>query len=250
MTNGNSLLRTRGLTAGYRSVRVLHEVQIEVEAGSIVAVIGPNGAGKTTLARSLAGFTRVFSGDIHFAGESITTWTPERRAQRGIASVPEGRRLFPTLTVERNLELALFSRWHELGRAHRERLLASAYSRFPRLAERRRQRAGSLSGGEQQMLAIGRALLLEPKLLVLDEPSTGLAPLIVAEIFKELRNIVSAGHCGCVLVEQQATTALKIADFAYVLDRGRVVSSDTPARLIADPELYDRYLGRHGAVAT
>jgi branched-chain amino acid transport system ATP-binding protein len=215
-----------------------------VAAGKIVAVIGPNGAGKTTLARSLAGFTRVFDGNIQFAAQSVTEWPPERRARFGMASVPEGRRLFPALTVEHNLELALFSRWAALGRQRRSDLLAGIFVRFPALAKRRTQRAGSLSGGEQQMLALGRALLLEPKLLVLDEPSTGLAPLIVVEIFRALRDIVSTQNCGCLLIEQQAVTALEIADFAYVLDRGQVVGADAPATLLADAGLRERYLGR------
>jgi branched-chain amino acid transport system ATP-binding protein len=237
------LLSTNRISAGYGSICILRDIDMQVARGSIVAVIGPNGAGKTTLARSLAGFTRIFSGDITLSGEAIAAMPPQLRARNGIASVPEGRRLFPALSVEKNLELALFARWKELGAKRRAELMAEAYARFPKLKERRTQRAGSLSGGEQQMLAMARALMLEPKLLVLDEPSTGLAPLIVAQIFGSLREIVAAQSCGCLLIEQQAVTALEIADFAYVLDRGRVVASGTASQIRNDPDLHDRYLG-------
>ena len=237
------------VNAGYGAIRVLRDIDVRVARGNVVAVIGPNGAGKTTLARSLAGFTRLFSGAITLAGESIAKLPPEIRARKGIASVPEGRRLFSELSVQNNLELALFARWRELGEARRAALLAQAFTRFPRLEERRSQRAGSLSGGEQQMLAMARALMLEPKLLVLDEPSTGLAPLIVAQVFSSIRSIVEAGSCGCLLIEQQAITALEIADFAYVLDRGRVVASGTADQICNDPELRDRYLGTSSRAA-
>jgi branched-chain amino acid transport system ATP-binding protein len=241
------LLHVKDLSAGYRTVRILHDIDVKVSAGAIVAVVGPNGAGKTTLARSLAGFTRIFGGDLLLLGTPITALPPESRARMGVASVPEGRRLFPALTVEQNLELALFTRWRQLGPDGRSKLMTSAFERFPVLSERRMQRAGSLSGGEQQMLAMARALILEPKLLVLDEPSTGLAPLIVAQIFKTLRSISTAGICGCLLIEQQAYTALEIADYAYVLDRGRVVAEGNPQELYADPQLRDRYLGTAAA---
>jgi branched-chain amino acid transport system ATP-binding protein len=237
------LLSTNGISAGYGSICILRDIDMQVASGSIVAVIGPNGAGKTTLARSLAGFTRIFSGDITLSGVTITAMPPQIRAQNGIASVPEGRRLFPALSVEKNLELALFARWRQLGSRRRAELMEEAFARFPKLRDRRAQRAGSLSGGEQQMLAMARALMLEPKLLVLDEPSTGLAPLIVTQILGSLRSIVAAQSCGCLLIEQQAVTALEVADFAYVLDRGRIVASGTATRIRSDPDLHDRYLG-------
>jgi branched-chain amino acid transport system ATP-binding protein len=237
------LLRTARLTAGYGGARVIHGLDVTVGEREIVAIVGPNGAGKTTLARSLAGFTRIFGGSIELGGENITRLAPDRRVARGIASVPEGRRLFVDLTVEHNLELALYARRRSLTAGRRHELLASAYERFPILQQRLRQRAGSLSGGEQQMLAIARALMLEPELLILDEPSTGLAPIIVREIFDSLQEIVRAGLCGCLLIEQQAVTALEIADSAYLLSRGEIVTSG-PARALRDDEaLRDRYLG-------
>ena len=238
-----ALLRTTGLTAGYGAVPVLHEVSIEVDLGQIVAVIGANGAGKSTLARALTGFARVFAGGIYVGDEDITAWSSERRARYGVVLVPEGRRLFPRLSVMDNLELAFFARRRALTREHRARLLDHVFELFPVLRERREQLAGTLSGGQQQMLAIARALLLETRVLVLDEPSTGLAPILAQRIFADLQELVRTTRCACLLIEQRATAALGIATFGYVLERGRLAAADTADRLLGDERVRRGYMG-------
>lgn len=237
------LMQTRHLTAGYGATTILHDVTISIPRGEIVAVVGPNGAGKTTLARAVAGFAQIFDGTITLAGERIDGWPVEKRARAGVASVPEGRRLFPMLSVEDNLELALFARRHKLSAPARSDLLASAAEMFPVLRERAGQRAGSLSGGEQQMLALARALMLEPQLLVLDEPSTGLAPIFVERIFERIARFVATVGCGCLLIEQRAVTALAVSSHAYALDRGRITFAGASKEIRSDERLRDAYLG-------
>jgi branched-chain amino acid transport system ATP-binding protein len=242
-----TLLRTQGLTAGYGATTILHDIDIEIPVGRIVAVVGPNGAGKTTLARTVAGFTRTFAGGVELDGEPIDGWSVARRARAGIASVPEGRRLFPDLSVQDNLDLALFPRRRELSAAERSERIDAAIEMFPVLRERATQGAGSLSGGEQQMLAIARALLLEPRLLILDEPSTGLAPIYVERIFERIQHVVETVGCGCLLIEQRAVTALAASSHAYALDRGRIIFAGPSEQIASDPRLRDTYLG--GAAA-
>ncbi len=238
-----AFLRAVGLTAGYGSVPVLHDVSIEVDLGQIVAVVGANGAGKSTLARSLTGFARVFGGTIHVGDEDVTGWSSDRRARYGIVQVPEGRRLFPRLSVMDNLELAFFGRRRVLTAQRKHALLEHVFGVFPVLEERREQSAGTLSGGQQQMLAIARALLLETRLLILDEPSTGLAPILTQRIFTVLRELVRTTGCACVLIEQRATAALGIASFGYVLERGRLAVADVSDRLLGDERLRRGYTG-------
>jgi branched-chain amino acid transport system ATP-binding protein len=240
-------MQIRGLTAGYGATTILHDIDIVIPAGRIVAVVGPNGAGKTTLARAIAGVARIFSGEVELAGEAIGAWSVQRRARAGIASVPEGRRLFPALSVRDNLDLALFARRRRVPVADRGRQVDAAIEMFPVLRERAGQAAGSLSGGEQQMLAIARALLLEPRLLVLDEPSTGLAPIVVERIFERIRHIVETVGCGCLLIEQRAVTALAASSYAYALDRGRISFAGASEEIASDARLRHAYLG--GAAA-
>jgi branched-chain amino acid transport system ATP-binding protein len=237
------VLQTRDLVAGYGGTTILHDISIEIAAGEVVAVVGPNGAGKTTLARAIAGFARISSGSIEFGGRSMADWSVQRRARAGVASVPEGRRLFGELSVRDNLDLALFPRRRGLTDAARGDLVDSAIDMFPILRDRAGQAAGSLSGGEQQMLAIARALLLEPKLLILDEPSTGLAPIYVERIFERIRHVVGAVGCGCLLIEQRAVTALAASSRAYALDRGRIGFDGPSGEIASDPRLRDAYLG-------
>lgn len=241
------MLTVRRLTAGYGQTTILHDVDLEIPPGRMVAVVGPNGAGKTTLARSVAGFTRVFAGAIELEGESVDRWSAARRARAGIASVPEGRRLFADLSVQDNLDLALFGRRRTLSAAERRGRVDAAIELFPVLRQRARQRTGSLSGGEQQMLAIARALLLEPRLLILDEPSIGLAPIYVNRIFERLHHIIQTVGCACLLIEQRAITALAVSSYAYALERGRIAFAGPSAEIVADPRLRDAYLG--GAAA-
>ena len=241
------MLTVRGLTAGYGQTTILHDVDLEIPPGRMVAVVGPNGAGKTTLARSVAGFVRVFAGAIELDGESVDRWSAARRARAGIASVPEGRRLFADLSVQDNLDLALFGRRRTLSAAERRGRVDAAIELFPVLRQRARQRTASLSGGEQQMLAIARALLLEPRLLILDEPSIGLAPIYVNRIFERLHHIIQTVGCACLLIEQRAVTALAVSSYAYALERGRIAFAGPSAEIAADPRLRDAYLG--GAAA-
>lgn len=241
------MLTVRRLTAGYGQTTILHDVDLEIPPGRMVAVVGPNGAGKTTLARSVAGFTRVFAGAIELEGESVDRWSAARRARAGIASVPEGRRLFADLSVQDNLDLALFGRRRTMSAAERRGRVDAAIELFPVLRQRARQRTGSLSGGEQQMLAIARALLLEPRLLILDEPSIGLAPIYVNRIFERLHHIIQTVGCACLLIEQRAVTALAVSSYAYALERGRIAFAGPSAEIVADPRLRDAYLG--GAAA-
>jgi branched-chain amino acid transport system ATP-binding protein len=234
----DALLEVRGLRGGYGQVEVLRGIDLEVRAGEIVALVGSNGAGKSTLNNTLCGLLPGFSGSILFDGTDLTRLRTPRIVEKGLVQVPEGRRIFPNLSVLENLELGA----HRRGREHRAANLARVHSIFPRLAERGEQRAGTLSGGEQQMLAIGRALMAEPKLLILDEPSLGLSPLLVDELFALIGRLNREG-LSIFLVEQNVAQSLEIAQRAYVLENGAIVFDGTPAELLRHPELKRAYLG-------
>lgn len=227
------------MSVSYQMVRALHRISIRVPAGGIVTIIGANGAGKTTTLRAISGLVPLAEGEIEFDGEAIAGLAPDRIAARGIGHVPEGRRVFPDLTVAENLNTGAFLRRDAPGV---RRDLEDVYSRFPRLAERRRQYARTLSGGEQQMLAIGRALMLRPRLLLLDEPSMGLAPVIVEEIARIIRDISRTG-VPVVLVEQNAEMALDLADYAYVLETGSMALTGVADELHGDEHVRRAYLG-------
>ena len=233
------MLEVRDVDATYGELRALVGVGVEVGTDEIVALVGSNGAGKTTLLRCIAGLTRPRAGLILWQGEDLTGVPPHRVVERGVAMVPEGRRLFGHMTVEENLALGAFS-----ARAHPERraTLERVYEIFPRLAERRRQLAGALSGGEQQMVAIGRALMTRPRLLMLDEPSLGLAPRIVEAMLTVLEEVSRTG-VGVFLVEQNVRAALGLAHRAYVLEHGRIVGQGRSADILADPDVRRAYLG-------
>jgi branched-chain amino acid transport system ATP-binding protein len=234
-----SLLEVRDIHAGYGDVIVLRGVSFSVEEGQVVAVLGPNGSGKTTTLRALSGVVPV-QGEIEFDGRDIAGWSPERIARLGIAHVPEGRGTFGELTVEENLRVGAFRRSDRQGiREDAER----CYGWFPRLDERRGERAGNLSGGEQQMLAIARALMLRPRLLLLDEPSLGLAPVLTRELFRILADISREESVTVLLVEQNAKLALQIADYAYVLEAGSIVLSGEADRIGEEEAIQRAYLG-------
>jgi len=235
-----ALLETRGLHAGYGETRVLHGIDFMVEQGGVTALLGANGAGKTTTLRAICGMIRTTGGEILLANERIDGKATEDIVQRGVAHVPDGRGTFVELTVEENLRLGAFVRKDRAGVAEDfERM----FGYFPRLRERFRQQAGTLSGGEQQMLAIARALLLRPKLLLLDEPSFGLAPLIVQEIFSIMHRIRVDEGVSILLVEQNASLALDIAEQAYLLETGRIVISGLAAEIRRDDSIRRSYLG-------
>jgi branched-chain amino acid transport system ATP-binding protein len=235
-----AILETRGLEAGYGPTRVLSALALEVEEGGITALLGANGAGKTTTLRSICNMMVRVSGEIHFAGERIDGKATEDIVRLGIGHVPDGRGTFTGLTVEENLRLGAYVR---RDRAAVAADFARVYGYFPRLAERRRQQAGTLSGGEQQMLAIGRGLMLRPRLLLLDEPSFGLAPILVQEIFANLRTINREDKVSMLLVEQNANLALQLADHAYLLETGRIVMHGPAAVIARDETVRRAYLG-------
>lgn len=233
------MLTVDQLISGYGDVEILHEVSLEVKRGEIVALIGANGAGKTTLLKTISGLIRVWNGQIMFDGKSIRNWKSHRTVAAGLVQVAEGRKLFPNLSVRENLEMGSFIR---RARRKRSKNMNNIFEMFPRLEERRRQLAGTLSGGEQQMLAIARALMAEPKLLMLDEPSLGLAPLIVENIFNVIDTINQQGMT-ILIVEQNAVTTLAMAHRAYVLENGRIVLSGTGEELLEDERIRTAYLG-------
>jgi branched-chain amino acid transport system ATP-binding protein len=233
-----TVLKLENVSTFYGAIQALNDVSVEVNQGEIVTLIGANGAGKTTLLMSVCGDPRARSGRISFLGEDITQEASHRIMQRGIAISPEGRRVFPDLTVAENLNMGAFF----LNRVQTEESMEHVFELFPRLRERASQRAGTMSGGEQQMLAIGRALMTRPKLLLLDEPTLGLAPLIIAQIFDIIRTIRDEGVT-VFLVEQNANKALQVADRGYVLETGKVVLADTGANLLSNDEVRKAYLG-------
>jgi branched-chain amino acid transport system ATP-binding protein len=236
------VLRLRNVDAGYGKLAVLRRVSVHVSPGEIVTLVGANGAGKTTLLRTVAGLVRPRAGEIVFGGEGVTRLATERIVARGCSLVPEGRQVFATMAVRENLLLGAHVQY---ARGRREEVAADlerVYGLFPILARREGQLAGTLSGGEQQMLAIGRALMARPKLMMLDEPSMGLAPLVVKDIFAILQRIRAEGTT-VLLVEQNARGALRIADRGYVLETGRIVLEGTAEELLANRDVQRAYLG-------
>ena len=219
---GPPALEVRGVSASYERVEVLHDVSLTVATGQVFALLGPNGAGKTTLLRVASGRMKPLRGTVHVGDREVTGMSPERLARHGVCSIPEGRGIFPNLTVAENLRM-----WTFRGGIRRGDVESSAYGRFPRLAERRRQLAGTLSGGEQQMLAMSRALSTNPSLLLLDEISMGLAPMIVAQLYELVAQIAAEGY-SILLVEQFAQTALEVADRAAVMTQGRIELEGSP----------------------
>jgi branched-chain amino acid transport system ATP-binding protein len=233
------VLSLTGVGAGYGGFQALFDVSLEVEAGEAVAVIGPNGAGKTTLLRVISKLIAVGGGEIRMDGQLLNQVPAHRVIELGVAHVPENRRLFPRLTVEENLKIGAFP---PAARARFAERLAFVYELFPRLKERRGQLAGTLSGGEQQMCAIGRGLMSGPRLLLLDEPSAGLAPVIVQQLFDLVRRLRAEGFT-VLIVEQNVQQVLKVVDRAYLLETGRIKSSGAAAELLASEDLRRAYIG-------
>jgi len=233
------LLEARDLHVGYGDAPALWGVSLDVAAGEIVSVIGPNGAGKTTLINAIAGLLRCRQGELRFDGRNMIDVPPHRFCGHGIALVPEGRRLFPKMSVEENLELGCYL---PTARASRAASLERVYGLFPILRDKRGQIAGELSGGQQQMVAIGRALMAQPRIVLFDEPSLGLAPTIVDAMFDIILRVRDDG-AAVLLVEQNVLKALEIADRAFVLEQGRIVSQGLPADLLKQPHIREAYLG-------
>lgn len=237
-----TMLTIRGLRAGYGKIEVLHDVDLVIERGQIVTLIGANGAGKTTLLKTISGLIRPAAGTIEFDGKSIVRQPPHQIVGLGLSQVPEGRAILKRMTVLDNLRMGAFVRRDAgIGRD-----IDAVFGRFPALAERRAQIAATLSGGEQQMLAIGRALVARPTLLLLDEPSLGLAPKFITRIFLTLRELQKEGKT-ILLVEQNARQALQVADRGYVMERGRIVMTGSGQELLNMPEVQRTYLGQHAA---
>ena len=233
------MLRLEGLYGGYADVNVLEDVSLTVERGEIVALLGANGAGKTTTLRTVSGLHRARRGTVVFEEEAVQHWPSHRIVAAGLVQVAEGRKLFANMTVTENLEMGAFGR---RVRAGRKESMAEVFDLFPRLRERRKQFAGTLSGGEQQMLAVGRALMTRPKLLMLDEPSLGLAPKVVEDIFEVVRRVNGAG-VSVLIVEQNAVQTLELAHRAYVLENGHITLSGSGDALLQDPRIRTAYLG-------
>ena len=234
-----SMLKVKDLKVNYGGIEALKGISFDVEQGQIVTLIGANGAGKSTTLRAISGLVKTASGAINFMGRDIIPFNAQQVVAEGIAMVPEGRRVFDNLTVKENLKIGAYLR---KDRDEIESGIEDIYQRFPRLKEREWQLAGTLSGGEQQMLAVGRAMMARPKLLMMDEPSLGLAPLVVRDIFAIIRELKSEGIT-ILLIEQNANAALRCADQAYVLETGRITMSGTGAELLADQRVRDAYLG-------
>jgi branched-chain amino acid transport system ATP-binding protein len=234
----SALLSVQGLQAGYGRITALHSLDLTVAPGEVVAMLGANGAGKSTTLRAITGMVRPTAGTVHFDGRDVTRMSGDAVARRGLAHVPEGRRVLPRLTVEENLRLGAF------GRPARDidKDVDGVFDRFERLRGRGHQKAGTLSGGEQQMLVIGRALMSRPKLMMLDEPSLGLSPVLVQEVFRMIRELTADGLT-VLLVEQNVVQALGVADRGYVLTTGRVTGHGTSHELMQDPALLTSYLG-------
>ena len=230
-------LDLNGVSSGYGQTQVIRDVSLRCGDGTITVIVGPNGAGKTTTLKAVNGLIRAWSGSIGFGGEDITKLRAFERVEKGIASCPEGRRLFPRLSTEANLRLGAYSK---RGRDAADETLEDVYSLFPKLRERAGVCVGKLSGGEQQMVGIGRALMAKPTLVVLDEPSLGLAPKLIGEIFEKIAELRKRG-LSVLLVEQNALQALDIADYAYVLQEGKVVNEGSPSKLMDQEELKKAY---------
>jgi branched-chain amino acid transport system ATP-binding protein len=244
MTEGNremtaALLQLAGVRAGYGDLQALFDISLEVHTGEIVTLIGANGAGKTTTLRVISGAVRPTAGTVRFDGHDITALPVHAMAERGISHVPEGRQLFPFMTVEENLDLGAYNR---RSRPHARDALAEQLDLFPRLKERRRQLAGTLSGGEQQMVAIARGLMAAPRLLLLDEPSLGLAPKVTEEVFARIQDIRGRGVT-VLIVEQNVVDGLRISDRGYVIENGRVTMQGAAQELLHDDKIRAAYLG-------
>ena len=233
------MLKVKDLKVNYGGIEALKGISFDVEQGQIVTLIGANGAGKSTTLRAISGLVKTASGAINFMGRDIIPFNAQQVVAEGIAMVPEGRRVFDNLTVKENLKIGAYLR---KDKDEIESGIEDIYQRFPRLKEREWQLAGTLSGGEQQMLAVGRAMMARPKLLMMDEPSLGLAPLVVRDIFAIIRELKSEGIT-ILLIEQNANAALRCADQAYVLETGRITMSGTGEALLADQRVRDAYLG-------
>jgi branched-chain amino acid transport system ATP-binding protein len=233
------VLKVEALEAGYGEVQVLWGVSLAAAPGKLTTIVGANGVGKTTALRAVAGSIRPWAGKVSFRGEDVTRLPPHRKAARGLALVPEGRQLFAAMSVEENLEMGAYARHGERSYASR---LERVYQLFPRLKERRGQRAGTFSGGEQQMLAIARGLMSDPALLIIDELSLGLAPLVVHQIFATLKILKDEG-LSILLVEQNVHLAFALSDYAYVIAEGRLFTEGDPDKLAAMPEIRKAYLG-------
>ena len=232
------MLRVKDLNVYYDAIHALKDVSFEVNEGEIVTLIGANGAGKTTTLQTVSGLHKASSGKILFDGKDIGSIPAHKLVSSGLAQVPEGRRIFQQMTVEENLEMGAYTQPNDTISAS----LKYVYEQFPRLEERKKQIAGTLSGGEQQMLAMGRALMSKPRLLMLDEPSMGLAPILVQQIFEIIESLHKSGIT-ILLVEQNAQAALSVADRGYVLETGRIVTSGTGAELLKSPDIKKAYLG-------
>ena len=233
-----SLLEIKDLRVSYGGIQALKGISFHVEEGQIVTLIGANGAGKSTTLRAISGLAPVKSGAILYAGQAINGLNPQRIVSMGVGMVPEGRRVFPNLTVLENLKIGAYLRRDDLKHD-----IEYVYSLFPRLRERSWQMAGTLSGGEQQMLAVGRALMMKPRILMMDEPSLGLAPLVIRDIFEIIKTLHAQGMT-ILLVEQNANAALKVADYAFVLQTGMMGVQGTGAELLDNPEVKAAYLGK------
>jgi branched-chain amino acid transport system ATP-binding protein len=241
-----TLLNVEGLRAGYQDSIVLQDISLSVNEGEVVALLGANGSGKTTTMRALTGLIRPFGGTITFAGQDLLAVEPHKRVDLGIALCPEGRQVFPNISVEENLFLGSFCK---RSRPDRKQTLDSVYSLFPKLAERREQKAGLMSGGEQQMLAVGRALMSKPTMLLLDEPSLGLSPKMVQILFGAIGQVARSG-ISILLVEQNAQAAFAVASRGYAISMGRVTASGTITELTKSGALQSSFLGSHQPAAT
>ena len=233
------MLDLKGVNAGYGSFQALFDISLNVKAGEAVAVIGPNGAGKTTLMRVISGMTELFSGDMEMEGKSLSSFPPHQIVELGIAHVPENRRLFPGMTVEDNLKLGAFAK---TARGDSAKNLEFVYELFPRMKERRSQLAGTMSGVEQQMCAIGRAIMSGPKLLLMDEPSAGLAPVVVQQVFGLVRRIREEGYT-VLIVEQNVQQVLQVVDRAYLLEAGQLIDSGKSEDLLESESVRKAYMG-------
>ena len=235
-----AMLEVRDLVVNYGSINAIKKISFDVNEGEVVALIGANGAGKTTTLHTITGLLKAKSGSVMFEDTELLKTPPHKIVEMGMAHVPEGRRIFQQLSVYKNLTLGAFTR---KDKDSIDATLKMVYSKFPRLEERKKQIAGTLSGGEQQMLAMGRALMSKPKIILMDEPSMGLSPLFVAEVFKIIEEIRASGTT-VLLVEQNAFKALSVADYAYVLEQGVITSEGKASELIKDPKIQEAYLGK------
>ena len=233
------MLDLKGINAGYGSFQALFDISLTVNAGEAVSVIGPNGSGKTTLMRVISGMTAPFSGEMEMEGKSLSSFPPHQIVELGIAHVPENRRLFPGMTVEDNLKLGAFAK---TARGESSKNLEFVYELFPRMKERRSQLAGTMSGGEQQMCAIGRAIMSGPKLLLMDEPSAGLAPVVVQQVFSLVRRIREEGYT-VLIVEQNVQQVLQVVDRAYLLEAGQLIDSGKSEDLLESESVRKAYMG-------